>query len=222
MTTPTPHLIPRGAIRVSDAFERLYRSTLPEWAALEELCVRWDEAEEANHEPPCETNPYVTIADAQDRAERRLRHALSAGLLTAYVHNVKTGIDLQLPQNDWWKFGEYPGIHRDVTGEHFPGPSSEIDGVPHPVFLDRDKFDPWLAEPESAEIDRPANRPIDKDDTQMLSIPDVVRESGISRSRIYDAFGDGALQSVKYGRRTFVRKSELDRFLRGLEPQHQN
>ncbi|MGY0572509.1 hypothetical protein ACTGJ9_016735 [Bradyrhizobium sp. RDM12] len=59
-----------------------------------------------------------------------------------------------------------------------------------------------MARSEKAEIDRPAIRLVDQDDTQMLSIPDVVRESGIARSWIYDAFNDGALQSVKYGGRT--------------------
>jgi excisionase family DNA binding protein len=210
MTIPATQLIPRGTIRVSEAFERLYRTIAPEWADLEELCVRWDEAEEANNERPCEANPYAIIDDAKDEAEQLLRHAL---------HNVETGVDLQLPRKGWWKFGDYPGIRRDVTGDHFPGPSCEIDGVPHPIFLDTDEFDRWLSGSRIVETARSADRHSDDGDTQMLSIPDVVRESGISRSRIYDAFSDGSLQSVKYGRRTLVRKSELDRFLRGLAPQ---
>lgn len=219
MTRPASHLIPRGALRLSDAFGRVYRSLAPDWAALEELCVLWDEAETANDEPPCERNPYSTIAEAEDAAERRLRRALSEGDLTAYVHNLRTGIDLQLPRDGWWKFGDHAGIHEDTTGPRVPGPSCEIEGVPHPVFLDQTEFGRWLAGPEHTKIDRANIRSVDTADTQMLSIPDVVRESGISRSRIYDAFNDGALQSVKYGRRTMVKKSELDRFLRALEPQ---
>ena len=48
------------------------------------------------------------------------------------------------------------------------------------------------------------------------TIPEAVRASGISRSAIYVAIGQGALRARKHGARTLILDSELRRFLRGL------
>ncbi|WP_321326995.1 helix-turn-helix domain-containing protein [uncultured Parasphingorhabdus sp.] len=53
-----------------------------------------------------------------------------------------------------------------------------------------------------------------------LSIPDAVRVSGLSRSRVYEALKARELKAVKAGRRTLIPVADLEAYLAKL-PQYQ-
>ena len=53
----------------------------------------------------------------------------------------------------------------------------------------------------------------------LLSIERAGRELGIGRSLVYELFGNQRLASVKIGRRRFIRRDELLRFVRDLPVQ---
>lgn len=53
-----------------------------------------------------------------------------------------------------------------------------------------------------------------------LSIPDAVRVSGLSRSRVYEALKARELKAVKAGRRTLIPVADLEAYLANL-PQYQ-
>ena len=46
-----------------------------------------------------------------------------------------------------------------------------------------------------------------------LTIKRACEASGLSRSTIYEAMGKGALPALKVGRRTLVRRADLERWL---------
>jgi hypothetical protein len=88
-----PNLVPKGAIRLSEAFESLYRRLTPEWKELSERCVQWDEASLDPQEEACiEEDPYRVVVVTTDRAENIFRWALRDGELRAHVHNVSNSI----------------------------------------------------------------------------------------------------------------------------------
>jgi hypothetical protein len=131
-----PNIVPKGAIRLSEAFERLYRSLTPEWKELSERCVQWDEASlDPQEEARLEDDPYRVLMVTTDRAENIFRWALRDGDLRAYIHNVLTGIDLELDPRDWLKSGEQVGIGVDYTGPQMPGPDCALNGMRQPIFL---------------------------------------------------------------------------------------
>ena len=47
----------------------------------------------------------------------------------------------------------------------------------------------------------------------VLSIPEAGEQLGVSRMTIYRLLQDGQLERLKIGRRAFIRRTELDRFL---------
>jgi hypothetical protein len=49
-----------------------------------------------------------------------------------------------------------------------------------------------------------------------FTIKEAVRASGLSRSMLYVAIGDGALRARKCGARTVILETDLRRFLRSL------
>jgi excisionase family DNA binding protein len=53
-----------------------------------------------------------------------------------------------------------------------------------------------------------------------LSIPEAVRVSGLSRSRVYEALKARELKAVKAGRRTLIPVADLEAYLANL-PQYQ-
>ena len=53
-----------------------------------------------------------------------------------------------------------------------------------------------------------------------LQIPEAVRVSGLSRSRIYEALKQGDLRGIKAGRRTLIPVAELEAYLASL-PEYQ-
>lgn len=50
------------------------------------------------------------------------------------------------------------------------------------------------------------------------TINEVRELTGISRSAVYQAIREGRLVAVKLGKRTYVRREDLERFLGGLKP----
>ena len=50
-------------------------------------------------------------------------------------------------------------------------------------------------------------------DSYTLTIPDTVRASGMSRSRVYTLLNEGELQAIRVGRRTLVLNSSLREFI---------
>jgi len=53
--------------------------------------------------------------------------------------------------------------------------------------------------------------------TPMLcNIPTAVTDSGISRSGLYERIKAGQLKVVKVGRRTYIARDELERFVKQL------
>jgi excisionase family DNA binding protein len=216
MTERIPNLVPRGSIRISEAFQRLYRKFTPDWSDLEDLCVCWDEAAISGDEPPSEADPYLLIDAGSDRAEQILRNALGDGELRAFVHNYETGIDLELPMAGWRKLGPRSGIRSDSTDERTPGPDCSLNGRQHPIFLDAGAFDRWLAGDQKSDVPAIVAVPLGTASSQALTIDEVVTRSGISRTKIYEALRDGVLSRRKFGKRTLVLQSEFERFLSEL------
>lgn len=50
----------------------------------------------------------------------------------------------------------------------------------------------------------------------MLTIPDAVRASGVSRSRLYECLKNGDLVAYKAGRRTLISHADLAAYLANL------
>jgi hypothetical protein len=50
-----------------------------------------------------------------------------------------------------------------------------------------------------------------------FSIPQVCQISGLGRSALYDRIGRGLLRVVKDGHRTFISRTELERYLAACE-----
>ncbi|MFC5068899.1 helix-turn-helix domain-containing protein [Flaviflagellibacter deserti] len=47
-------------------------------------------------------------------------------------------------------------------------------------------------------------------------IDEAAKVSGIGRSKIYEAVGEGALKAVKCGRRTLIKTEDLEAFIASL------
>src|SRR5579883_603414 len=103
--TRAPNVVPKGSIRLSEAFGRLCTRLDPEWPDLPDLCVMWDECIAQGEEVRFE-DPYRQVFEIEYRAERLLRSALFAGELTALIHNLDTGVDLELHRSEWSRMGE--------------------------------------------------------------------------------------------------------------------
>ena len=99
-----PNIVPRGAIRLSEAFERLCRQVEPAWDDLQQRCVEWDENPDNGVDERGE-DPYPRLAAATYDAEMIFRTALRDGRLRAYIHNMVTGIDFELRGREWARTG---------------------------------------------------------------------------------------------------------------------
>jgi excisionase family DNA binding protein len=217
-----PNIVPRGAVRLSEAFETLYRHLTPEWKELSDRCVQWDETS-LDPQADLGEDPYRIAVVATDRAEMMLRWALKDGDLRAYVHNVGTGIDLELDRHEWLKTGEEVGLNSDYTGPRMPGPDCALDGVRHPIFLIRHEFEQWLG----IRIDRAAPtltvaQSHRSDPTRVLttwafSVEEVIARTGLSKTKLYEEIEQGNLRARKSGARTLILESDLDQFLNNLQ-----
>ena len=139
-----PNMVPRGSIRLSEAFERLCRQVEPTWEYLQQRCVEWDEHPDNGVDERGE-DPYPRLVAATYEAEMIFRTALQQdGRLRAYIHNILTGIDFELGGREWARAGDVVGINSDYTDQDTPGPDCSLNGVLHPIFLIRAEFDNWL------------------------------------------------------------------------------
>ncbi|MEK9284505.1 MULTISPECIES: helix-turn-helix domain-containing protein [unclassified Bradyrhizobium] len=216
--TRAPNLVPNGAIRLSEAFDRLCARLDPEWAYLPELCVQWDERI-ARGDEDLGGNPYHHMLEIEFRAERMLRWALFDGELCACVHHLHTGVDLELYKPDWWRMGRSVGLHSDYTDDHMLGPDCQLDGVPHPIFLSKEAFENWLGTEKQLAVttQRAASHEAEiVRDTVAFSLEEIAERTGLSRSTLYKERDANRLIVKKCGDRTLVLESDLDRFLRNL------
>jgi hypothetical protein len=124
-----PNIIPKGAIRLSEAFDRLCAQLDPEWPDLPQLCGMWDEWIAQGEELNFADDPHRRTYEIEYRAEAILREALSRGQLSACIHNFHTGVDLELKRSDWGRMGETVGIQSDYTDDRTPGPDCRLEGV---------------------------------------------------------------------------------------------
>lgn len=214
-----PNIVPRGAIRLSEAFERLCRQVEPAWENLQQRCVEWDEHPDNGVDERGE-DPYPRLVAATYDAEMIYRTALRDGHLRAYIHNMVTGIDLELRGREWARAGDVVGINSDYTGSDMPGPDCSLNGALHPIFLIKAEFDGWL-DASKAEDGRPSgsdrgntvsNPPV----TRAFSVEDVIKRTGLSKTKLYDEIAQKNLRARKSGVRTLILENDLDRFLRRL------
>ena len=196
-------LLQQCAIRLSEAFEIFYRSTTPNWRDISDRCEQWDE-QSSHLQPEDPEDPYPTAAVATDPAEDLFRWALSDGELRAYVHNARTGVDLELDRRGWRKSGEQVGINSDYGDSQMPGPGSAIDGILQPIFLFRTEFELWLLRSsEGAKATQPGevqSRQTDRNPilaTRAFSIEDVMARIGLSKTKLYEEIERGNLQAKK-------------------------
>ncbi|MBR0687700.1 helix-turn-helix domain-containing protein [Bradyrhizobium manausense] len=212
-------MIPKGTIRLSEAFDRLCASVDPEWSELPDLCARFDEWIDQGEPVDLSDDPYRRLFEVEYRAERLLRWALADGELRAFVHNLHTGVDLELPRSDWSRMGENVGIRSDYTDERTPGPDCRLDGVSQPIFLSKEAFENWLGTRKSAAVVTQGNvaRNIDlMFDTRAFSLDEVIERTGLSRTKLYEEIELKHLVAKKCGNRTLVLESDLNRFLQNL------
>jgi hypothetical protein len=127
----TSDSIPANAIRLSDAFERLFNAKCPDAAKLTATMNRLNETA-LNLMVTAEANEpaHQKFWDKWDAAHRKtepvLLDALRCGELTAYRFDPRTGKDRDIPVKDW---------EADLTGD-------DLEYLP--AYLLKSKFDEWL------------------------------------------------------------------------------
>jgi hypothetical protein len=163
----------------------------PEWKELSARCVQWDEASLDPQEDACiEEDPYRVVVVTTDRAENIFRWALRDGELRAHVHNVRTGIDLELDPKDWLKSGEQVGINFDYTGPQMPGPDCALNGMRQPIFLYREEFEQWMARTVGVDAPNLTGAHVRPDPgetkrvlaTRAFSVEEVMERTGLSKT----------------------------------------
>ena len=163
---------------------------------------------------------YPRLVAATYHAEMVFRTALREGHLHAYIHNILTGIDLELLGREWARAGDVVGINSDYTDQDTPGPDCSLNGVLHPIFLIKAEFDGWLGA-SMVEDARPSggggsnavgNPPV----TRAFSMEDVMERTGLSKTRLYAEIAQKNLRVRKSGVRILILENDLDRFLRRL------
>jgi excisionase family DNA binding protein len=202
-----PNRVPKGAVRLSEAFELLYRRLTPDFDG-------------ARHE-----DPHRLTFEAMSDAEVTLRRALASGELRAFIHNA--GVDLELLRTEWLRYGDQVGIHSDYTDTKTPGPDCTVNGLPHPIFFHRTDFDHWLARwatpadkkcrsetvPSIGEVENSTKTALA---SRAFSMNEVIERTGLSKTTVYEAIADGKLRARKYGVRTLILETDLDVFLKNL------
>lgn len=214
-----PNIVPRGAIRLSEAFEAVCRWLEPEWQGLQQRCVQWDEHLDDDIDERGE-DPYPQLVAATYHAEMVFRTALRNGNLRAYIHNLRTGIDLELQAREWGRAGEAVGIHSDYTDQRTPGPDCNLDGVSHPVFLMKAEFDNWVGKSKTVGASivsrNDESGPSISQVTRAFSLEEVMERTGLSKTKLYKEIAQKKLLAKKSGVRTLILESDLDQFLRRL------
>jgi excisionase family DNA binding protein len=220
-----PNIVPKGAIRLSEAFEVFYRSKTPDWKDISDRCAQWDEQSCHLQPDEMEEDPYPLAIVATDRAESLFRSALYDGVLRAYIHNARTGIDLELDKRGWRRTGEETGINSDYSDPQMPGPDAAIDGVRHPIFLLRTEFEIWMSglshgdnageTMTTVQMQQTDRGPVLA--TRAFSLEDVIERTGLSKTKLYEEIDQGKLRARKSGTRTLILETDLDAFLNGLQ-----
>lgn len=210
------NVVPRGAIRLSEAFDRVCSNIAPDWTELPQLCVIWDESVEhdLSGEEERTENPYDREFEIVHRAETILRSALTEGVLRAYIHNLRTGVDLELRPADWRRLGETVGLPSDYTSELMPGPDCTLNGIANPVFFFREDFERWLDRDETGLALNVTPR--SAVESRAFSLEEVSLRTGLSRSKLYQEIEQKHLFARKCGNRTLVLESDLNAFLNAL------
>jgi excisionase family DNA binding protein len=49
-----------------------------------------------------------------------------------------------------------------------------------------------------------------------LRLPDVIQKTGLSRSSVYRALGNGSLRAKRFGKRVIFEAAEVERFMKQL------
>jgi hypothetical protein len=138
--------IPYGGIRLTDAFNDLFRLLTPNWQDWAQKSSIWFELEHLGDETPDEVHPDELWEAAQAGAEATLRKALSERQLSACIKPPGEPAIVLEPE-EWWTFGKYNGIHSNYVSPadpKTPGPDSSRAGRHLPVFLVRNEFTDWL------------------------------------------------------------------------------
>jgi hypothetical protein len=195
-----PNIVPRGAIRLSEAFEAVCRWLEPEWQDLQQRCVQWDEHLDDDIDERGE-DPYPQLVAATYHAEMVFRTALRNGNLRAYIHNLRTGIDLELQAREWGRAGEAVGIHSDYTDRRTPGPDCSLDGVSHPVFLMKAEFDNWVGKSKTVGASivsrNDESGPSIPQVTRAFSLEEVMQRTGLSKTKLYKEIAQKKLRAKK-------------------------
>ncbi|WP_234683770.1 helix-turn-helix domain-containing protein [Bradyrhizobium monzae] len=212
----SPNIVPRGAIRLSEAFDRVCSNIAPDWSELPQLCVMWDENVEIAPlgDEGSGDNPYDREFEIAYRAETILRSALTTGALRAYIHNLRTGVDLELKPSEWGRAGETVGLPSDYTSELMPGPDCTLDGVASPIFIPREEFEKWLGRDPAALAFNAIAQSVAE--PRAFSLEEVCLRTGLSRSKLYQEIEQKHLYARKCGNRTLVLESDLNAFLNAL------
>ncbi len=211
----SPNVVPKGAIRLSEAFDLLCSKVDPDWSELPQLCIMWNENVDVT--PSADElgqDPHDREFEISSRAETIFRTALTAGRLRTYILNIHTGVDLELKPTEWRRFGETVGLPCDYTSESMPGPDCILESVANPIFLVRNEFERWLNRDELAleliASQRGAPEP------KAFSLEEVSARTGLSRSKLYQEIEQKRLFAKKCGNRTLVLESDLTAFLTNL------
>jgi hypothetical protein len=56
------------------------------------------------------------------------------------------------------------------------------------------------------------------ENTIAYTIPDAVKATGLTRTRLYSLMGDNAIHAIKAGRRTLIRADSLRDYVNALPP----
>jgi len=213
-----PNMVPRGTIRLSEAFDMLCARLDPEYSDLPDLCAWIEELIQQGAAVDPRDDPHRRLLELKYRAERLLRSALRYGELRAFVHNSRTGIDFELPGTEWSRMGENVGIHSDYTDARTPGPDCRLEGIASPIFLMRDAFEEWLGAKKEGTLagPDPEHKADLLRDTRAFSLEEVIERTGLSRTKLYDEIDAEHLVAKKCGNRTLVLESDLNRFLQNL------
>lgn len=54
--------------------------------------------------------------------------------------------------------------------------------------------------------------------TELLTIPDFCKSVNIGTTRCYELINNGTINAVKLGKKTLIKREELDRFIESLAP----
>ena len=127
--------IPVTGIFLTDAFDRVFRATIPHWRDLQ-----------ARLSNPGSREDWDDHDHAERRANAATRKPFTDGLLTPSIY--RNGVSERLPREGWELRGQFEtGITSNFVAPDDPmnpGPRTDVDGQRHAVFTDSIEFDGWF------------------------------------------------------------------------------